>query len=161
MYYPSSALVQCACSISISPHRRESLVYSFRHSTSRRLLSHEVCRRAWAPWSRGWTLRHTRVRLPVLHCTLDSPSLYRGGRKGHTNAPFRSYGSGTLLRALSPCVGPASSTALMAVTRTVFTILGPYTQLGRRCEVSFIYFEYTCVCSVLLLAINDSFKIFI
>ena len=114
------------------------MVYSFRHSTSRRLLSHEVCGCAWAPWSRGWTLRHTRVRLPVLHCTFDSPSLYRVGGKGHTNAPFRSYGSGTLLRVLNPCVGPASSTALMTVTRTVLTIPGPYTQLGRRCEVSFI-----------------------
>ena len=105
-----------------------------RHADSCR--TRYVSRRAWAPWSRGWTLRHTRVRLPVLHCTLDSPSLYRGGGKGHTNAPFRSYGSGTLLRVLNPCVGPASSTALMTVTRTVLTIPGPYTH-RRWSEVSF------------------------
>ena len=54
-----------------------------------------------------------------------------------TKTPFRSYGSSTLLRVpLVPCVGPASSTALMAVTRTVLTIPRPYTH-RRWSEVSF------------------------
>ena len=54
-----------------------------------------------------------------------------------TKTPICSYGSNTLLRVpLVPCVGPASSTAPMAVTRTVLTIPGPYTH-RRWSEVSF------------------------